>query len=207
MQLLQGTDVLLNGARVRNVLVGEPFTAAVPFGAGTTAGYVLGIPKEDAHDWQDGIVEVFGRTFRTVGIPEEGIAANIPGPWHRRVRIEALCINGAVTFWERDTFARHVCAEIFLLDRRGGRTDKAGSVQTGALQMMLYAPLMQDTWRPAPGDIAVPGVSSFSFGSTDEQGVSAGMAALRRAHPDLAVVREARPVLNGRQNDWEVTAG
>ena len=86
MQLLQGTDVVLNGETVGNVLVGEPSNAAAPFGAGTVPGYVLGIPKADAHDWT-GIVEVFGRTFRTVGIPEEGIAANIPTPWHKRVHI------------------------------------------------------------------------------------------------------------------------
>lgn len=206
MQLLQGTDVVLNGETVGNVLVGEPSHAAAPFGAGTVPGYVLGIPKADAHDWT-GIVEVFGRTFRTVGIPEEGIAANIPTPWHKRVRIEAVCITGAVTFWERETFTRHVCAEVFVRDLRGRRTDKAGQTASGEVQVYLYAPLLEDGWHPTPGDLLVPCVSGLTFDTTDERTVAESMKQLRAAHPGYAVVKTAVPIMNGSTCDWEVTAG
>lgn len=206
MQLLRGTDVVLNGEAVGNVLVGEPSHAAAPFGAGTVSAYTLGIPKGDARDWT-GIVGVFGRTFRTVGIPEEGIAANIPTPWHKRVRIEAVCITGAVTFWERETFTRHVCGQVFVRDLRGRRTDKAGQTTSGEMQVYLYAPLLEDGWRPAPGDILVPCVSDLTFDTTDERAVAESMKLLRAANPGYAVVKTAVPIMNGSAIDWEVTAG
>lgn len=50
--------------------------------------YVLGIPKGDSHEWENCIVEFFGHKFQTFGIPVEGIEANIPLRWHKKVKCE-----------------------------------------------------------------------------------------------------------------------
>ncbi len=55
---------------------------------GAMISYVLGIPKGDTHNWQGAIVEIAGHKYKAVGIPEEGIEANVPGPWHRKVQVE-----------------------------------------------------------------------------------------------------------------------
>lgn len=76
---------------VDNVLVGQPSdderTSELNL-TGRRIEYVLGIPKGDTHDWEDQIVEFFGHRFRTFGIPVQGIEANIPLSWHKKVRCE-----------------------------------------------------------------------------------------------------------------------
>lgn len=76
---------------VANVLVGEPTTDDITSSInlyGKRIQYMLGIPKGDTHNWKDAEVEIFGRTFRTFGDTIEGIEANIPTPWHKKVRVE-----------------------------------------------------------------------------------------------------------------------
>lgn len=83
-------------ATIDNVLVGEPstddYTSSVAlFGKQIT--FMLGIPKGDTHDWKDKKVswtDAQGNTMtvRTFGFPIMGIEANIPGPWHMKVRCE-----------------------------------------------------------------------------------------------------------------------
>lgn len=76
---------------VENVLVGSPSaeerTEELNL-TGRKIEYVLGIPKGDAHDWENVTVEFFGKKFRTFGIPEEGIEENIPMAWHKKVKCE-----------------------------------------------------------------------------------------------------------------------
>lgn len=55
---------------------------------GKKAVYTLAIPKGDAHDWKDKKVEFFGRTWKTFGIPMEGIEENIPLDWNKKVMVE-----------------------------------------------------------------------------------------------------------------------
>lgn len=55
---------------------------------GKSIAYTLGIPKGDTHDWEDQIVEFFGHKYRTIGIPERGIEANVPTRWHLKVKCE-----------------------------------------------------------------------------------------------------------------------
>lgn len=50
--------------------------------------YILGIPKRDTHDWKNRKVEFFGRTFKTVNVPEEGIEDLIPLSWNKKVKVE-----------------------------------------------------------------------------------------------------------------------
>lgn len=50
--------------------------------------YNLGIPKGDTHDWENTKVTFFGKVFKTVGIPLEGIEEMIPLQWHKKVKVE-----------------------------------------------------------------------------------------------------------------------
>ena len=83
---------------VENVLVGEPSTDDITSSTdlyGKRIAYMLGIPKGDVHDWQDRKVEwtdAYGITHRcrTFGYPITGVEALIPGPWHMKVRCEAI---------------------------------------------------------------------------------------------------------------------
>ena len=55
---------------------------------GKKAVYTLGIPKGDTHDWEDKKVSFFGEDWHTFGIPQEGIEANIPLEWNKKVFVE-----------------------------------------------------------------------------------------------------------------------
>ena len=108
MQLLHGTAVQLGvktqtgedsfGApvydteyvTVENVLVGQPTADEITSGlalSGKTTEFMLGIPKGDTHEWEDTEVIIFGQKYRTVGGVIQGIEENVPGPWHKKVRV------------------------------------------------------------------------------------------------------------------------
>jgi hypothetical protein len=77
---------------VDNVLVGQPTTDEIESEriiSGKIVSYVLGIPKGDTNNWVDTEVEFFGQGFRTIGFPTQGIEANIPLKWNKKVRVEA----------------------------------------------------------------------------------------------------------------------
>jgi hypothetical protein len=82
---------------VDNVLVGEPSTddyASAVSVFGKQIQFMLGIPKGDTHDWTDKKVTWTNaqgntQTVHTFGFPIMGVEANIPGPWHMKVRCEA----------------------------------------------------------------------------------------------------------------------
>lgn len=46
--------------------------------------YELAIPKGDSHTWTNRQVKFFGQTWRTVGIPQEGIESLIPLTWNKK---------------------------------------------------------------------------------------------------------------------------
>lgn len=76
---------------VDNVLVGEPSAEDVTNElnlSGKRIAYTIAIPKGDAHDWENTEVEFFGRKFRTIGFPIEGIEDNIPLSWNKKVKVE-----------------------------------------------------------------------------------------------------------------------
>lgn len=81
---------------VDNVLVGQPTTDDVTSSVsmyGRKIEFMLGIPKGDTHDWENKKVswtDAYGvHTVQTFGIPITGIEANIPTPWHMKVRCAA----------------------------------------------------------------------------------------------------------------------
>lgn len=76
---------------VSGVLIGQPTTEEVTSSIalyGKRLSFVLALPKGDTHDWTDTEVEFWGRKFRTYGDVVEGIEANVPTPWHRKVMVE-----------------------------------------------------------------------------------------------------------------------
>ncbi len=77
--------------QVSNVLVAPTSASDVPTSTKTDkrkATYQLAIPKNDNHDWDNVDVEFFGARWHTVGIPIEGIEANIPLDWNKKVTVE-----------------------------------------------------------------------------------------------------------------------
>ena len=75
---------------VANVLVGQPTADEITSGIdlyGKKAEYMIGIPKGDEHAWEDADVEFFGRRWRTFGTVIRGIEANVPTPWHYKIRV------------------------------------------------------------------------------------------------------------------------
>ena len=76
--------------QVANVLVGEPTTDEIDSSIslyGKKIHYMLGLPKGDTHVWTDTVVEIFGEEVRTFGDTIQGIEANVPTPWHKKVRV------------------------------------------------------------------------------------------------------------------------
>lgn len=55
---------------------------------GKKAVYTLAIPKGDKNNWTDAKVSFFDETWRTFGIPLEGIEAMIPLDWNKKVQVE-----------------------------------------------------------------------------------------------------------------------
>ena len=55
---------------------------------GRKAAYTLAIPKGDTHDWENRRIDFFGQSWRSYGIPLEGIDANIPLAWNKKVTVE-----------------------------------------------------------------------------------------------------------------------
>ncbi|RMI77663.1 hypothetical protein DIX58_04235 [Streptococcus iniae] len=76
---------------VDNVLVAPATTEDVTNQlslTGKKAVYTLAIPKGDLHDWENKEVRFFGKRWRTVGIPLEGIEDLIPLEWNKKVMVE-----------------------------------------------------------------------------------------------------------------------
>lgn len=76
---------------VHDCLVGQPSTEDITSTIelyGKKIAYVVGIPKGDTNDWTDAEVKFFGKRFRTIGFPQEGIPENIPLRWGKNVKVE-----------------------------------------------------------------------------------------------------------------------
>lgn len=76
---------------VENVLVSPSSTDDITSNFelyGKKAVYTLAIPKEDANNWTDAKVRFFGATWRTIGLPLEGIESLIPLDWNKKVTVE-----------------------------------------------------------------------------------------------------------------------
>lgn len=75
---------------VKDVLVGQPSTDEIKTSTdlfGKKLVYMIGIPKGDTHNWEDVNVIIWGRKFKTFGLPITGEWANIPLRWGQNVRV------------------------------------------------------------------------------------------------------------------------
>lgn len=55
---------------------------------GKKAVYTLAIPKGDNHNWVDCTVRFAGHTWKSIGFPLEGMDANLPLRWNKKVTVE-----------------------------------------------------------------------------------------------------------------------
>lgn len=212
-QLIKGIDILLysggTAETVSNVLVGNPAssgTAELPDSGGTLENYTLAIPKGDTHNWINRTVEFFGKKFRTVGIPLQGIEENIPLFWHKQVNVQRLDISGDCTLYEKDTYTRHLIKDVFIHDSRGTQVMLDGMAVNGALSVHIYADTYRaDTYKPKPGDIVVPSDIDFVFDTTSQQTVSESMKQFRQLY-DYAAVHDVKEILYGTLPDYIITS-
>lgn len=76
---------------VDNVLVGEPSPDEVTNTLnlyGKTVRYTLGIPKGDQNVWEGDVI-IWGDRYHIIDGPTQGIEANIPLQWNKKVHVEA----------------------------------------------------------------------------------------------------------------------
>lgn len=76
---------------IDNVLVAPATTEDVTSQMSLTGkkiSYTIGIPKGDLHDWEEKEVRFFGKRWKTVGIPLEGIESMVPLEWNKKVMVE-----------------------------------------------------------------------------------------------------------------------
>ena len=76
---------------VANVLVAPASSTDVVSSTqlyGKKAVYTLGIPKGDAHGWENCRVDFFGQSWRCFGFTYAGIEQNIPLVWNAKVQVE-----------------------------------------------------------------------------------------------------------------------
>ena len=76
---------------IDNVIVSPATTEDVTSQMSVTGkkiSYTLGIPKGDNNDWENKEVRFFGKRWKTVGIPLEGIEELIPLEWNKKVMVE-----------------------------------------------------------------------------------------------------------------------
>ena len=76
---------------IDNVIVAPATTEDVTSQMSVTGkkiSYTLGIPKGDMHDWENKEVRFFGKRWKTVGIPLEGIEELTPLEWNKKVMVE-----------------------------------------------------------------------------------------------------------------------
>ena len=76
---------------IDNVLVAPATTEDVTSQMSLTGkkiSYTIGIPKGDMHDWEEKEVRFFGKRWKTVGVPLEGIESMMPLEWNKKVMVE-----------------------------------------------------------------------------------------------------------------------
>ena len=76
---------------IDNVIVAPATTEDVTSQMSVTGkkiSYTIGIPKGDNNDWENKEVRFFGKRWKTVGIPLEGIEELTPLEWNKKVMVE-----------------------------------------------------------------------------------------------------------------------
>lgn len=215
MQMIKGTDIKLYSGdefeTVHNVLVGNSAnpesTDKQTENGGRMQTFTLAIPKGDTHDWVNRIVEFFGKRFRTVGYPVQGIEENIPLSWHKQVNVQALDVAGYITVFDSRTFTRHVFENAYFYDGRGESLVQGIVTKTGNISVQIYADkFREDKYKPNIGDILVLEKSSFVFDNSSEKSISESMKKFRNVYPDYGVIDSSSAIRYGDIPDYVLTA-
>ena len=79
---------------IDNVVIGHPSTDDITSEinlSGKTIAYVLAIPADDTHTWENRVVEFYGRKWKTIGIPTQYMDGFMGSkfPWTKKVRVES----------------------------------------------------------------------------------------------------------------------
>ena len=199
-QLIQGTNITLYGninETIYNVLIGEP--------AIDGKSYILGIPKGDTHTWTDRKIGFFGRIFRSIGLPEQGIEANIPLSWHKKVKVEYAEITGPITVYEKGTYTKHIFTDAYFRDGRGARLTKSGEVTADDVNAEIYSFAHDNSYIPKAGDMIVNGALEFTFDTSTQVKASESMAAFRAAYGSPIVISTVDLRTNGLLPDIIIT--
>lgn len=207
MQMIKGIPIKLyingNIEVIENVLVGEPASSDSAIGNCKIMTYTLAVPKGDLHEWINKKVEFFGKKFRTVGKEIQGIEANIPLCWHKKISLEELIENGNCTFFDGKDFTRHIYSRILFFDNRNFIRNKTGETKNGSLDIQVYGVNNTDfAWFPKVGDYVVPEICDFEFDISDERKISESMADFRKKYNNFAVVNSVEK----RENDFIISA-
>lgn len=209
IELLTYANGQLTEETINDVLIGEP-TSSAPTDQtdGRLLGFTLGIPKGDTHDWSDRIVEFWGKRFRTLGYPQQGIEENIPLRWGKNIKVELVDTSGICTIYDMKTYTKHIYSYVCIRDTRGGyKVAQDGSRIAGKLMIRIYSPLMvQGDYIPQVGDLIVPCESSEVIDTTSEQTVSQSIKALRSAYPLYAAVGNVSRQYYGTKPDIVIEA-
>jgi hypothetical protein len=204
IELLSISEGQLTEETIDDVLIGEP-TSSAPTDQtdGRLLGFTLGIPKGDTHDWTDRLVEFWGKRFRTVGYPQQGIEANIPLRWGQNIKVELADTSGICTVFDNKTYTKHTYSYVCIRDGRGGTTVAVdGSRIAGRLRVRIYAPLMAaDDYIPQVGDLVVPSACDEVIDTTSEQTISQSLKTLRSAYPSFAAVADVSRQYYGAKPD------
>ena len=88
-EIVKETAVTING-----VVIGHPTTDDITSEinlSGKTIAYVLAIPADDTHVWENRTVEFYGRKWRTIGAPTKFMDGFMGADfhWNAKVRVEA----------------------------------------------------------------------------------------------------------------------
>lgn len=84
----------LSPVNVKNVVIGHPtsddITSEINL-SGKTIAYVLAIPADDDHVWENRVVEFWGHKWKTVGVPMRFMNGFMGPdfPWNAKVKVEA----------------------------------------------------------------------------------------------------------------------
>lgn len=208
--MIKGTDIILcngeNSEIVSNVLIGEPTVADVSDFSLNNAliSYILAIPKGDNRIWTDRKIQFFGQTFRTVGFPQEGIEENIPLSWNKKVKVERLITNSDITFYEKNTFKKHIFKDVHIADNRGTIVAKNGEKAQGTVEIHIYAVNNDSDYCPKVGDIAVAGACDFEFDTSSEQRASESLAEFRKQN--YFTVNSSEKQVYGIKPDFIISA-
>ena len=90
-----GADIVEREAvTIPNVVIGQPSSDVVISElsvSGKHIVYNLAIPADDTHDWDNKIVEFYGRRWRTIGIPTQFMDGFMGDnwAWNKQIKVEA----------------------------------------------------------------------------------------------------------------------